>query len=231
MYNTNEFTNYQVNDSFKKIIISGLVILLTLVVLSSFSFVLSFGFDGRILGYLIFPLFIISEIPILINYFYLLITKLGLILNSGNSVIGKKYEFFSLYYTLGLIFHSGLYTIVLGLVIIHILLLIQQSTYCVILMLILSLMWIIEFIFWSTSWPLYPKIEQKSIFLYWIHWSLLFGLLIGLPFHVGTWNLFWMTVLPLTTFFPLLLLIGTDILEIRNKTQEVKQIESRTVYD
>jgi hypothetical protein len=180
--------------------------------ISSYFIVEMARIDGKILGQIIFPLFIIAEIPILFNYFFLILNKFGLATRGFSRILGKS-KIFGWIYTISLIFHSGLYTIVLGLVATHMLQLLQQSAYCVILMLVLGLIWLIEYGFWLVNWPLYPK-RSKLALLYWFHWSLIFGMMIGLPFHVGNWNLFGMIFISLVTFGSLFVLITSELWNI-----------------
>ncbi|MHA2304316.1 MAG: hypothetical protein ACXACU_02900 [Candidatus Hodarchaeales archaeon] len=231
MYKTNVSKIYQINSSLKKGILFGLVILLIVTLVGSYFSLAAIHFEGTKLGFILFPLFIFATIPILINFFYLVLNRLGLMKYSENSVRERISSFFALYYTTGLIFHSGVYTIVIGLVLTHMFLLIQQSTYCVILMIILGLIWLIEAILWAKNWPLYPLRGYKLKSLYWLHWALVFGLLIGLPFHVGTWSLFWMIVIPLITYIPLLWLIGVEILKSRFQAQKSGKLDSQVILD
>ena len=63
-------------------------------------------------------------------------------------------------------------------------------------------------------WPIYPRREERMRYLYWIHWSVVFGLLIGLPFHAKVWSLFWMIIFSMSFFGTLILIIVQDA---RNK--------------
>ncbi len=227
MYNTNTTANLNFNKSVKSTLLIRIVILLIISTISSYFIVEVARIDGKILGQIIFPLFIVAEIPILFNYFFLILNKFGMATKGFSRILGKT-NVFGWVYTIGLIFHSGLYTIVLGLVATHMLQLLQQSTYCVILMFVLGLIWLIEYSFWIVSWPLYPKSRSKLTLLYWLHWSLIFGLMIGLPFHVGNWNLFGMIFISLITFGSLFVLITSELWNIYSR-QSTSDYDSQGV--
>ncbi|MFX0125531.1 MAG: hypothetical protein ACFFAE_18055 [Candidatus Hodarchaeota archaeon] len=207
-----DITEIKVNDhnSVKRFIHFGLMILLGVSLLSGYLLSFLGIFEGTELGGIIFSLFILSAIPILLNYFYFVLARFGL-LSSKISTI------FNVYYTPSLMVHSGIYTIVIGLAFAHSLLVINQSIYCMILILILGLLWMIEYILWLKNWPLYTKADRNMIFIYWV---VLFGLLIGLPFHARTWSLFWVSALPTITFGSLFLVIIQDFKDRRTNTRK-----------
>ncbi len=195
----------------KNIILIGLVILLVGSLLGGY-FLSFYGFfEGIELGRILFPMFILSEIPILVNYFYFVLTRFGLPINRISTI-------FSLYYTPSLMIHSGIYTIVIGLAFAHLLLVTHQSVYCMIFMGVLGLLWIIDYILCSENWPLYPRAEQNTIFLYWFQRVILFGLLIGLPFHAKTWSLLLVSVFTTITFGSLFVVIFREFRDRRINT-------------
>ena len=220
MYNMSDLPSIKVNDSVRNNILMGLMILQILSLLSGY-FLSSPGIiEGTELGRIIFLLFILSEVPIVVNYFYFVTVRLGLPTDSISNV-------FAAYYTPSLIFHSGIYTIVIGLTVAHILLLIQQSIYCMIFIFILGLLWVIDYILWFRNWPLYPRSDHNVVFLYWLQWTVLFGTLIGLPFHVRTWSLFWVSVFPTLTFGSLLIIIFLDLRKKKTNTQKMEKLETQ----
>ncbi|MFX1283428.1 MAG: hypothetical protein ACFFB5_07225 [Promethearchaeota archaeon] len=222
MYNTSDSAYIKVNDSIKNSILIGLVILLICSLVSGYILSLFDSFEGTELGRIIFLLFILSEIPILVNYFYLVANRVGLRIHKISSI-------FTRYYTPGLMFHSGIYTIVISLTLTHVLLVVQQSINCMIFILILGLLWTIEYSFWLIDWPLYPRRDQKEIFLYWLQWVTLFGILIGLPFHVKIWSLFWLSVFPTLTFGSLLIVIFQDFRNKRTNTQILGKLDAQNL--
>ncbi|MHA1226327.1 MAG: hypothetical protein ACTSPV_06245 [Candidatus Hodarchaeales archaeon] len=220
MYNTNNLMNIQTNKSWRNILLIGLVFLFIGSMLSSYFIFFTNNLEGAQLGYVIFPLFVVSEVPILLNYFYLVSFKSRLMKYLDNSVKKNFYYYFEIYYTPSLVFHSILYTIVIGLVTTHVMLLVQQTTYCIIFMLVFCLIWIIEYYFWSKNWLLYPVEGEKHVILYWIHWLIVFGLFVGLPFHVKNFNVFWMVLVSTMTFIPLFWLILTGVSKIATELDQ-----------
>ncbi len=220
MYNTNDSAYFNVKESMKNFILIGLVILLVFSLMVGYFLAFLGTLEGAELGRIIFSLFILSEIPILVNYIYFIICRFGL----QTSRIAR---IFVTYYTPGLLFHSGIYTIVLGLTFAHSLLVIQQSFYCIVFMFILGLLWIIDFILYSKSWPLYPSGDQRAIYLYWLQWVVLFGLVIGIPFHAKAWSLFWVSIFPTFAFGPLLVVIFQDLRNKRANTQKSRKLETQ----
>ncbi|MFX1506825.1 MAG: hypothetical protein ACFFDC_12045 [Promethearchaeota archaeon] len=207
MYNTNDSVDIKIIDSIKNIVIISLVILLALVLLGGY-FLLDFVLpEGRELGRIIFPLFILSEIPLLVNYVFFVINRFGLKSKTLS-------QLFIRYYTPCLIFHSGIFTIVVGMTFIHSVVAIQQSVFCLLLLLTLGFLWAVEFLFWFINWPLYPQRDKNVVFLYFFHWIVLFGLLIGLPFHAKAWSLIWVGTFSPLSFGSLLVIIFQ---EIRNR--------------
>jgi len=101
----------------------------------------------------------------------------------------------------------------------------ETSSYCFILMLVPGLLWLFELILYFKNWPAYPGYRQASLLLYWFHWAVVFGLLIGLPFHAKTWSPAWMSLISITTFTPLIWLLASEILMLRNKTSESRTLE------
>jgi len=87
------------------------------------------------------------------------------------------------------------------------------------------LLWLFELILYFKNWPAYPGYRQASLLLYWFHWAVVFGLLIGLPFHAKTWSPAWMSLISITTFTPLIWLLASEILMLRNKTSESRTLE------
>jgi hypothetical protein len=215
MYNTGDSAYIYVNDSMKNNILICLVILLVGSLLGGYFLSFSGFFEGIELGRIVFPLFILSEIPILVNYFYFVLTRFGLP-TKRISII------FAVYYTPSLMIHSGIYTVVIGLAFAHLLLVTHQSVYCMIFMGVLGLLWIIDYILWSKNWPLYPRAEQNTIFLHWFQWVVLFGLLIGLPIHAKTWSLLLVTVFPTIAFGSLFVVIFQEFRNRRTITQKVE---------
>ncbi|MFX0117661.1 MAG: hypothetical protein ACFFB3_24160 [Candidatus Hodarchaeota archaeon] len=195
----------------------GLAFLLVLSLIAGYFILLPANLEGSELGHFIFSLFIFAEIPLLVNYFYFVISRSGL-------MPAKISRIFPSYYGPGLILHSVVYTVLIGLIFTHALLLEQEAMWCAILLLIPGLIWIIEYILWIKNWPLYPGRNQKALYLYWFYWVLLFGFLIGLPFHAKTWSLFWAAVIPILTFGTLLWIILQDVRSIRIKTQRMGQV-------
>lgn len=220
MYNTSDSVYINVNDSVKNIILIGLMILLILSLLGGYFLSFSGTLEGTELGKIILLLFILSEIPILLNYFYFVIGRFGLLAD-------RILNIFAAYYAPGLMFHSGIYPIVIGLTFAHALLVIQQSIYCVIFMVILGLLWTIDYILWFKNWPLYPRSDQNVISLYWLQWVVLFGTLIGLPFHARTWSLFWVSVFPTLTCGSLVVVIFQDFRNKRTNTQNMGKLETQ----
>ncbi len=220
MYNTSESAYVNVNESVKNYILIGLVILLVFSLMGGYFLAFLGVLEGAELGRIVFSLFILSEIPILVNYFYFIISRLRI-------HTGRISSIFIAYYTPGLLFHSGIYTIVLGLTFAHTLLVIQQSFYCMIFMFILGLLWIIDFILYSKSWPLYPSSDQNAIYTYWFLWVVLFGLLIGIPFHAKTWNLFWVSMFPILTFGSLLVVMFQDFRNKRTNTKTLRKLKTQ----
>lgn len=209
-------------------ILLGLMILLFISICGAYIVKNLFNLHGKELGHIIFPLFVISEIPVIINYFYSILYRFRVIENSKKSVIRKVKRGFFIYYTPGLIFHSTLFTITLGLVYTHLLLLIEQASYCLIFMLILGFIWTTECLLWIKYWPLYPIEKKFLIVLYFVNWLVIFGLLIGLPFHTKTWSLQWTISVSSFLFIPLIGLIGAELLSIRSRFQNRDSIVENT---
>ncbi|MFX1249438.1 MAG: hypothetical protein ACFFBQ_18755 [Promethearchaeota archaeon] len=224
MYNTS-YSMIKINDSVKKAMLISLGILITLVLLIGYlvPIFITPHLEGRGLGRIIFPLFVIVEIPILVNYFYFVINRLGLTSDTFSKLFFK-------YYTPSLIFHSGLFTIVVGLIFMHSLIVIQKSIYCLFLLFIFGLLWTIEYSFWFINWPLYPRKDNLiAIFLYWFQWLVLFGLLIGLPFHAKSWNLFWVCVFSPLSFGSLFLIISQEIRNRRKASKTIGKFEPQSL--
>ena len=217
MYNTNDSVDIKIIDSMKNVVFISLVILLALVLLSGYFLTIFIPLEGHELGQIIFPLFILSEIPILVNYVFFIINRFGLISDTLS-------QLFIIYYTPSLIFHSGTFTIVLGITFIHSVVVIQQSVFCLLLLLILGFLWAVEIFFWFTNWPLDPQRDKNVIFLYFFYWMVLFGLLIGLPFHAKAWSLIWVCVFSPLSFGSLLVIIFQ---EIRNR-EKIGQTTGKT---
>ncbi|MHA2298462.1 MAG: hypothetical protein ACXAEU_12065 [Candidatus Hodarchaeales archaeon] len=217
MFLENRSIDIKINDSVRNPILIGLVILLVLSILGSFFFLLPANLEGSYLGHFIVPLVIASTIPIFVNYIYFVISRFGSTSNTNNSFIEKMSSIVTKYYLLGLIFHSVIYTIVIGLVFTHALLVIKQATYCLVLLFLFGIIWLIEYIFWFNNWPLYPKSNQEVISLYWLHWLLLFGTSIWVIFHAGVW--FAYMFIPSLAIAVALVVILQDIRSIRRKTQ------------
>ncbi|UCG01954.1 MAG: hypothetical protein JSW11_20440 [Candidatus Heimdallarchaeota archaeon] len=222
MYNINDSVNIKIIDSMKNVVLISLVILLALVLLGGYFLPFFIPLEGRELGRIIFPLFILSEIPILVNYFFFVINRFGLISNTLS-------QLFIRYYTSSLIFHSGIFTIVLGITFLHSVVVIQQSVFCLLLLLILGFLWVIEFLFWFINWPLYPQKEKNVFFLYFFHWIVLFGLLIGLPFHARAWSLIWVCIFSPLSFGSLLVIIFQEIRNRKRTGQTIGKSEKQSL--
>jgi hypothetical protein len=217
MYDTYGKASIHVKDSMKNIILIGLMFSLALSLLGGY-LISRFGFfEGTELGQIVYILFIFSEIPILVNYFYYVVSIFGFPVERFASIFTK-------YYTPGLLVHSVIYTFMIGLTFAHLLSVFQQSVYCVLFIGVLGLLWIIDYVLWSNNWPLYPRAEAKPAFLYYLQWVILFGLLIGIPFHARTSSLFWISAFPTITFGSLFIVI---IQEFRDKrTNNQKRVNS-----
>ena len=207
MYTIDHYTRFTLTDSIKTVSLIGNGLLLAFIVIVGYLLSTFIPLDGRGVGRILFPLFIISEIPILINYSLFVLLR-------WNLVPEKFSHFFIKYYAPGLIFHSGIFTIAVGITFLHSLIVSQQSIYCFVLLIVLGILWIIEYVLWFIKWPVYPQGEKKINLLYWFQWSIIFGLLIGLPFHAKTWSLFPMISFSTLSFGSLVLIIFHDI---RNK--------------
>jgi hypothetical protein len=200
MFATNDFAEIKVNyfKSAKKTILTGLIVLLIISMIVSYYILLPVKIEGKVLGHLLVPLIIISEIPILVNYLYFVILKFSQLSSKKFPINVGISKLFTLYYTPGLILHSILYSIVVSLVLAHTLLVMDNVTsirvlfvnipYCMIFLLILALIWLIELIFWMKNWPLFPEHKRKEIHLYWIHWFFLFSTSVFAIFHSGAWS-------------------------------------------
>lgn len=206
--------NLFINQISTKQFLTALKISLFLILFGCLGILAVFNINGRNIGHLILPLFLISELPLLMNYFYILILRIGF---SPPQVT----KIFIQYYNLGLIFHSLSFTITLGVIFIHMTSLLNKATYCIILMLILIILWLIEYNFWKKRWPLHPTTFRSS-FVYWIHWAMIFGLIIGLPFHAGTWSLFMIVVFAPVTFGSLIFMVILDFLNLKSLDQKFK---------
>jgi hypothetical protein len=212
MYKIDYYTRLKLTDSIKTVSLIGNGLLLAFIVIVGYLLSTFIPLDGRGVGGILFPLFIISEIPILINYSIFVLLR-------SNLVPDKLFHFFIKYYAPSLIFHSGVFTIVLGITFLHSLVVSQQSIFCFVLIIVLSILWILEYVFWFIKWPVYPQGEKKINLLYWFQWSIVFGLLIGLPFHAKTWSLFPMISFSTLSFGSLMLIIFHDI---RNKERSTR---------
>lgn len=212
MYNTYGKASIHVKDSMKNLILIGLMLSLALSLLGGY-FISSMSlFKGAELGHVVYSLFILSEIPILLNYFYLSASKFGFQMKRLSSI-------FAVYYTPSLLVHSGMYTLMIGFAFAHMRSVFQQSIYCIIFMGVLILLWIIDYILWCYNWPFSPRVKQ-TIFLSWLQWIILFGLLIGIPFHTRTSSIFWISVFPTITFGSLFIVIIQEFRDRRVKTQK-----------
>ncbi|MFX0085503.1 MAG: hypothetical protein ACFFAU_07505 [Candidatus Hodarchaeota archaeon] len=220
--NNTSYSNIKIFDSVKRVIFLSLAILLTLVLVIGYFLSSFITIEGRGLGRIIFPLFIIAEIPILVNYFYFVVNRLGLTSDALSQLFIK-------YYTPSLIFHSGIFTIVIGITLMHSLIVVQKSVFCIFLLFILGFLWAVEYFFWFINWPLYPQKEKFVIFLYWLQWVVLFGLLIGLPFHTKTWSLFWVCTFSPISFGSLLMIIFQDIRHKRRRSQSLGKFKTQTL--
>jgi hypothetical protein len=221
MYNTNEEIFNIVSDSRKRYFQIRLMILLALSILGGYLLSLLNSIDGADLGQLIFPLFLLSVFPILVNFFYLVMVQFKL----RNNLIMR---FFAFYYTPSLIIHSVLFTLALGVVIAHSLLVWQQSIYCLIFLISIGVLWLMEYALWMKNWPLYVKADEQYPILHWLHWSVLFGLLVGIPFHAKTSNLFWMIGVPSLLFGSLMILIFQNVLTKVLQTKKLGKGRSKT---
>jgi hypothetical protein len=234
MHSTNDFPEIKVNynNTIRKGILIGLVILLIISIVGNYFILLPANIEGTDLGYLLVPLIIISEIPILVNYLYLVILKFIRISIPNNTRITRISKIFTSYYSLGLIFHSIIYTIVTGFVLTHTLLVMKQATlirvfwvdiaYCTIFLVIIGLIWVIEYFFWTKNWPLYLRLNQKVTFLYWFYWFSLFSTSVFAIFHSGAWSQSIFLCIGYITFayVTLAVLVLQDILDIRVRTQD-----------
>ncbi|MFW9991722.1 MAG: hypothetical protein ACFFD4_06655 [Candidatus Odinarchaeota archaeon] len=207
-------TDIQVHDSLKRKVLVGLVALLVLLLLNV-SIFLPAGLEGKAVGRVIVPLILVSVIPILLNYTYSLSYRFEIIIDSKNQIGRFIARFFAKYYTPALIFHSVVFTIVLGLASTHVLLVlvVEQATpayrmFALIMLFISGLLWIIEYVFWTENWPLQPN-TRKMILLNWLYWSIGFGTFLGILFHAKAWNVFWMMVIVLA-YCTLVLVIVQD---------------------
>jgi hypothetical protein len=234
MYIVKDLTEIKVNyfKSAKKTILVGLIVLLSISMIVSNYILLPMKIEGKVLGHFLIPLIVISEIPILVNYLYLVISIFGRMTTRKNQKMEVISKIFNQYYTPGLILHSILYSIVVGLVLAHTLLVMDNVTpirvlfvdipYCMIFLLILVLIWIIEFIFWIRNWPLYPKYKRTETYLYWIHWFFLFSTSVFAIFHSGAWgqSIFFSVGYITFVYVTLAGLIIENKLNLRVRTQE-----------
>jgi hypothetical protein len=204
MYISNYDTSFKLPDSLRKVFLIGNGLLLVLVVILGYFLSTNIPLDGRRIGGTLFFLFIVSEIPILINYSFFVFLRLNL-------VSDKLSHLFIKYYTPSLIFHSVVFTIVLGITFLHSLVVTQQSIFCFLLLIVLGFLWGMEYLFWFIKWPVYPLGDKKITVLYWFQWSIIFGLMIGLPFHAKTWSLFSMILFSTLSFGSLVFIIFRDI--------------------
>ncbi|UCE12893.1 MAG: hypothetical protein JSV04_11960, partial [Candidatus Heimdallarchaeota archaeon] len=196
-YNSSEI-KITFTDSVKKVILISLAILFIISITGSYFILIPMNPEGKDLGYLLIPLIVISEIPILVNYFYLVIHKFGRISTTKNSVMTRISQIFTLYYTPALTFHSVVHTIVIGFVLSHALLVMDKTTslhvfsvaipYCMLFLPVLGLLWVIEFFFWCKNWPIDPKPKQRDSYLYWIYWFFFFSTSVYAIFHSGLWG-------------------------------------------
>jgi len=214
MYNTYSKASIHVKDSMKNIILIGLMLSLALSLLGGYFISTIHFFEGTELGRIVYILFILSEIPILINYCHFILIKFRFQVESLSSI-------FAIYYTPGLLVHSGIYTFMIGLAFAHMLSVFPQSVYCLIFIGVLGLLWMIDYVLWSFNWPLYPRAENNASFFYWLQWVISFGLLIGIPFHAQTSSLFWISVFPTVTFGSLFIVIIQDFRHKRTNTQKM----------
>ncbi|MFW9853767.1 MAG: hypothetical protein ACFFFG_01810 [Candidatus Thorarchaeota archaeon] len=214
-----EFSSIKVNGLARTSIKSGLGVLVILSFIGSFFILTSSGVEGTTVGRIIAPLFIFSEAPLLFNFAYFIILRLGLLSNTKNPVIGKISSFYTLYHPLGLLFHGITYAIVVGIALTHMLLVIQYAAYCVVIMGVLGLLWLFEYLFWINGWPLYPEDKPRLMTLYWMHWFILFGTLIGITFHAKIASLFWMISIPFL-YLILMTVILQDVRKIRNQKRK-----------
>ncbi len=208
MYTKNLF----INQTRAKQILTSLKASCFLVLFICLGILAVFNINGNSLGHFILPLFLLSELPLLANFYLIFLVRLGF---SPPQIT----RIFSRYYMSGLIFHSLSFTLTLGVVFIHMISLLAKATYCIILMAILIFLWFIEYNFWKKRWPLHPTNFQSSI-AYWFHWTTIFGLIIGLPFHAGTWSLFTVAIFAPVTFGSLFLIIIQDFSNLKSKSQE-----------
>ncbi|MFX0050018.1 MAG: hypothetical protein ACFE8U_01875 [Candidatus Hermodarchaeota archaeon] len=239
MYNKDEFKTVKVvfNDSKKRILLMGLFILLILSTVGIYFIFIPTNIEGKDIGHFLVPLIVISEIPLLSNYFFLVIFKFSNVPKIHNAITSRITKFFTFFYPIGLIFHSIIYTIIVGLVLNHTLLVMQKATlirvlwvnipYCVIFILIVGLIWIMEFLLWTINWPLYPKNKPKVTFLYWSYWFLLFSTSIFTIFHSGTFSqsIPWGTMIIVGymafVYITLIWIIFRDVHNLRMKTQSI----------
>lgn len=197
----------------KNLILIGLVLSLALSLIGGYLIFAVGFFRGAELGRVVYILFILSAIPVLINYFYYVVLKFGF-------PLGRLSNIFANYYTPGLLVHSGIYTVMLGLVLAHILSIFRQSIYYFIFIGVLGLLWISDYVLWSFNWPLYPRAKSNTAFFYWFQWMILFGLLIGIAFHAQTLSLFWISVFPTITFGSLFIVIIQEFHDRRTYNQK-----------
>ena len=191
-------------------ILKSLIAIFLTIIALSFLITTSLEIDAYKIGYLILPLFYLSEVPLLINFFYILLSRIGFFTNQVLSL-------FSHFYPYGLIFHSVIFTMTLGVVFVHMMLLLHKAGYCVIFMILLIFLWLIEYFFWERKWPL-----VQSSKLYWLHWTIIFGLFIGLPFHADSWSLLTVTVFAPIVYGALFFMFVQDSLRFRSRDQKTK---------
>ena len=96
MYNTSDKAFISVNDSMKNIILIGLMIFIIGSLLIGY-FLSEFNiFEGTELGRFVFILFVLSEIPILVNYFYYIATRFGLETEKISTILPLILDFINL---------------------------------------------------------------------------------------------------------------------------------------
>ncbi|MHA2224573.1 MAG: hypothetical protein ACXAC8_05185 [Candidatus Hodarchaeales archaeon] len=226
--------NVKLQDSKKWTILLVLIFSLILSIFGTLLILYPQNIEGKDLGHLLVPLIVISEIPIFVNYLYLVLIKLSELSNWKSPAISRISKGFTFWYTPGLLFHSIGYTQVVGLVSTHTLLVIDKVApitvfslnipYCVIFLLIFGVIWIFELFLWVKNWPLYPTQSRPLTYLYWIYWFSLFSSSVFVIFHSGYWSqsLFLSIGYIAFVFFTLIGLILQELLKIRVKARESK---------
>ncbi len=223
MDKTSSSVNLTISDSLKRIVIPILVTLGIVSILTSFLILVPENVEGAVVGRIIAPLFLLSEFPILINFFFQILNRLRFIQGFQFRFYNRIMEIFSFYYPVGLIFHSSLFTIVIGLLFSHTLVLIQKAgLLCLLLIGIPVFLWIFDFLLWMNNWPLYPTYSVKLLSLIWLYWFILFGFLIGIVFHAKIFSIFWIGIISMM----LIVLIGIIFLDVNKIKTETNNLVS-----